>query len=168
MSGIRHTASFIGAVSVVLLGCKQETKKVTPELFHFPQTANGVVEEAVPVLEFDSTTFHFGTIAEGEKVVHGFVFKNAGDAPLVISQVEPSCGCTTLRDWPRSPIMPGEQGTITIEFNSSGRPGPTNKSIYVQANTVPATTMLYVKGDVAGPDAGTKEKSTPIFAPADI
>src|SRR5680860_207837 len=44
--------------------------------------------------EFEEMEFEFGTIKEGEKVEHQFNFTNTGESPLVISNVQASCGCT--------------------------------------------------------------------------
>jgi hypothetical protein len=150
-----------------MFSCKEEEKKVTPELLNFPQSATGTADIPLPIIVFDTTTFDFGSISEGEKVVHSYTFVNNGKSPLIISQVEPSCGCTALKDWPQSPISPGESGKISVEFNSSGKPGLINKSIFVQANTVPATTMLYIKGEVKGPGTGTATNEKPIFEPGE-
>lgn len=145
-------------------GCKSDEKKITPDLLNFPQSANGIDDTELPQITFDSIEVNFGLITEGEKVLKTFRFQNTGNAPLIISQVEPSCGCTALRDWPKSPLAPGERGQISVEFNSTGKPGLANKSIFVQANTSPATTTIYIKGEVKGPDT-KKDKQFKPFEP---
>lgn len=132
------------------MGCKSDQRKVTSDLLNFPQSANGEVDGPQPKITFEKEEYDFGTIAIGEKVVYAYNFKNTGDAPLLIADVKPSCGCTSLKDWPRDPIAPGESGKITIEFNSSGFPGSITKTIAVNSNAIPKSTYLKLKGQVNG------------------
>jgi hypothetical protein len=82
----------------------------------------------------DSTYRNFGAIPEGRKLEVSFRFLNSGTKPLVIEQVRPSCGCT-VAEQPAEPILPGKEGVIKAVFNSEGRLGVNNKSIYIMANT---------------------------------
>jgi hypothetical protein len=75
---------------------------------------------------------------------------NKGKAMLQIGQVTPSCGCTTLKDWPQGPIAPGESGKITIEFNSAGFSGKVEKSVQVSTNGYPRDAYLKLTGEVSG------------------
>lgn len=104
-------------------------------------------DEKLPVMTFEEIEYDFGSADEGEIVKHEFVFTNTGESPLVIDTAQASCGCT-VPTWPRNPVAPGESGTIAVEFNSQGRPGITNKSIRINANTQPEVTVLYLKGSV--------------------
>lgn len=143
-------AAFVVVLSTVLFSCKDNERKVTSDLLNYPQTANGTQDIPLPIMSFDSLEFKFGTIAIGEKVLHSYHFKNTGDAPLLIGDVKPSCGCTSLKDWPTEPILPGEEGNISIEFNSDGQPGVVTKSIVVHTNAVPADYYLKLAGNVIG------------------
>jgi hypothetical protein len=136
---------------MILAACKTETRQVTADLINFPPSEGSAnSNQRLPVIEFDSTTMRFGTIAIGEKVTHSFKFKNSGKTPLLISQVTPSCGCTTPMDWPKEPILPGEAGQITVEFNSRGFTGVIEKNISVLTNCIPATYDLKIVGYVSG------------------
>ena len=75
----------------------------------------------------------FGTIQEGEKIEMVFNFKNVGSQPFVITQVQPSCGCT-IANKPEKPIAPGALGAISAVFNSAGKVGVVHKSIQVYGN----------------------------------
>ena len=101
---------------------------------------------AQPRLAFEAERHDFGQFNEGETVTHVFRFTNAGDAPLALSEVRASCGCTTP-DWTRDEVAPGASGEITVLFNSSGRPGPFEKTVTVIA---PGTdgALLRIVGDV--------------------
>jgi hypothetical protein len=59
---------------------------------------------------------------------------NSGSKPLVISKVQPSCGCTVV-DQSGEPVAPGKEGMIRAVFNSEGRVGVNHKTLYVIANT---------------------------------
>jgi len=142
--------AFIALLSVSLSACKEQERKVTSDLLNYPQTANGTQDIPLPMMTFDSLEFKFGTIAIGQKVQYSYHFKNTGDAPLLIGDVKPSCGCTSLKDWPTAPILPGEEGKISIEFNSDGQPGAVSKSIVVHTNAVPADYYLKLSGNVVG------------------
>lgn len=131
--------------------CGEEQRQVTTDMINFPKSASGDLDQPLPRLTFDNLVWEFGTVAEGELISHSYKFTNSGNAPLTIFQVKPGCGCTSLKDWPADPIAPGEGGQISVEFNSNGRKGNVDKLIHVQANTVPATTELKLRGTVLGP-----------------
>jgi uncharacterized cupredoxin-like copper-binding protein len=108
----------------------------------------GWSQEKKAAISFEQPSHDFGTIAEeGGPVSHEFVFTNTGEAPLVLSNVRPSCGCTTPT-WSREPIAPGEQGTIVAQYNPRNRPGSFNKSISVTSNADQQRVVLYIRGVV--------------------
>ena len=96
--------------------------------------------------------YDFGTITAGRKVFREFQFTNTGNAPLLIANVHPQCGCTATKDWPKEPIKPGEGGTIKVEFDSTDRTGKQKKIIDVITNATPPTARLLLNGVVIGPD----------------
>lgn len=106
--------------------------------------------ENPPVIEFEQDEFDFGKVAQGQKVMHTFKFKNTGKSDLVIMSVKPTCGCTVPSDWTKEPIKPGEGGEIKVEYDGSGN-GVVKKLITVNANTKPSYNKLYLKGEVIGP-----------------
>ena len=98
-------------------------------------------------IEFDSESHDFGNVPEGTLAEHEFVFTNKGTTPVIISDVQASCGCTTPF-WTKDPVMPEGKGTIKASYNSQGRPGAFHKSITVTSNATEATKVLYIKGTV--------------------
>ena len=101
-----------------------------------------------PVMTFEKTTHDFGKINEADgRVTTVFEFKNEGMAPLVLSNVRASCGCTTPQ-WTKEPIEPGQTGNITVTYNPNGRPGRFQKSITVTSNASAEPKRLYIKGEV--------------------
>ena len=109
-------------------------------------------------LKFEKETHDFGTVPEGIQATYEFKVKNVGNQPVIIANVQPSCGCTTP-DWTKDPILPGKTGVIKAVYNSAGRPGPFHKAITVTSNAATPSTVLYIKGEV-GPKE-TKTSYTP-------
>ena len=86
-----------------------------------------------PVMTFAEENYDFGDIFQGDKVEHTFAFENTGTEPLIITNVQVTCGCTATK-WPRDPIAPGQKSEITILFNSAGKMGRQNKVITIVSN----------------------------------
>jgi len=117
--------------------------------------------QAKPNVSVDKSIHDFGKVNEEVgNVSCEFVIKNTGDAPLVISRVTASCGCTTP-DWTKSPIAPGATGIVKATYGAKGRPGPFSKTISVYTNAQTSTHILTIKGDVI-PRSQTPEAAYPI------
>ncbi|NLA23782.1 MAG: DUF1573 domain-containing protein [Bacteroidales bacterium] len=139
-------------IVVFAWSCNGSDKKSNSEVdkynIHNPNTARGHADMgSLPEFLFSETEFNYGTLVQGEKVSHIFVFTNVGGSNLVIKDVSASCGCTTPK-WTKEPIKPGEKGSIEVVFDSSGRQGEQSKTVRVEANTQPSTTELRVKCDI--------------------
>lgn len=109
-------------------------------------------------IEFEETTHDFGNIKEGAKVEHVFKFKNTGNVPLIVTAVQPSCGCTAS-NYTKDPVAPGGTGTVSLTFDSSGKPGAQNKTAKVTANIEGGETTISFKGNVEG--AASKATGAP-------
>lgn len=97
---------------------------------------------------FTNTAHDFGTIKEEDgNASYKFEFKNTGNAPVIITNVAASCGCTTP-DWTKDPVLPGKTGFIMATFAAAGRPGPFQKSLTVMNNGKEGTIVLTIKGEV--------------------
>lgn len=116
-------------------------------------------EGPLPVIAFEKTEHDFGTINEGQKVSYTYKFKNNGEAPLIIQDAKPSCGCT-VPEWTKVPIPVGGEGFVKAEFDSNGKPNVQNKTITVTANTWPKQTTLKFKAMVT-----PKTKDAPADGP---
>jgi hypothetical protein len=92
------------------------------------------------------TLFDFGSIKQNAPVSHTFKFKNQGDAPLVISSVQASCGCT-VTDYSKTPIEAGGEGYVKATYNAATL-GAFNKTVTVNANTDDGVVLLTIKGTV--------------------
>lgn len=103
---------------------------------------------AQPKLNFASTRHNYGTIKEeAGKQEAVFHFTNTGDSVLVITRVQPSCGCTAS-DYTKSPVPPGGKGFVTAVFDPRGYNSRFAKSISVYSNAKPAVTVLIIEGEV--------------------
>lgn len=110
-------------------------------------------EGPLPAFAFASVDHDFGTIKEGQKVEYTYKFTNTGEAPLIIQNAQPSCGCT-VPDWTKEPIPVGGTGFVKAEFDSNGKPNIQNKTITVTANTWPKVTTLRFKAMVTPKPTG--------------
>ncbi|MDR0995700.1 MAG: DUF1573 domain-containing protein [Tannerella sp.] len=90
----------------------------------------------------------FGRVPEsGGKVSHTFTVKNTGTAPLVITRVIASCGCTTPT-WTKEPIAPGKTGKVIVTYDPEGRPGTFTKSVSIFSNGKRGAYTLLIRGNV--------------------
>lgn len=131
----------------ILMSCDNAASKIKPEEERSTDLAAQVGNAKLPEFAFASEFHDFGQIQEGVKVEHFFEFENTGEAPLIISKAEGSCGCT-VPDWPREPIQPGEKGRIRVEFDSANRGGRQDKQVKLYANTVPNQKVLKITSEV--------------------
>lgn len=100
------------------------------------------------VISFEKTTHDFGDIDKGSIASYEFEFTNTGNQPIVISKVQPSCGCT-VSSFTRKPVKPGEKGKVKATFNSNkGGDGSFNKSVKVYSNAKEDMELLFIKGKV--------------------
>jgi hypothetical protein len=102
-----------------------------------------------PKIEFKEETINYGTVTKGEDSgKRKFEFTNTGDAPLIITNVKSSCGCT-VPSKPSEPILPGKSDFIEVQYNMN--PGPISKSITVESNATNVSNgliTLRIKGTV--------------------
>ncbi len=143
----------VGIAGMMALMAFQQTQQ--------QQTSQSVNPNA-PEFKFEHEVWDFGEIPEGPKVKHDFWFTNVGKEPLIIQNVRASCGCT-VPIWPKEPIMPGQKGKITVEYNTKGRPGPFTKAITIFSNAKTPTKVIYIKGVVVRQDQATSpDRQDPI------
>ncbi len=104
-------------------------------------------QDKVAEIEFKTETIDYGTIEKGANGIRTFEFTNTGNAPLIISKVKSTCGCT-VPSKPEQPIMPGDTGEIKVKYDTN-RVNPIRKTIYVTSNAAKkATVALKIKGTV--------------------
>lgn len=128
-------------------GDKTATMKATITDPHAAPAAQAATpaQNADLSMKFANEDHSFGNIPEGPSVSYDFEFKNISKEPIVLSNVQASCGCTTPT-WPKEPIAPGKSGKITATYNTQGRPGPFTKTITVSSNV--GSKVLKITGTV--------------------
>ncbi|MEO5601823.1 MAG: DUF1573 domain-containing protein [Cyclobacteriaceae bacterium] len=82
-------------------------------------------------------------------VTHEFKFTNKGTAPLIISSVKASCGCT-VTSYSKDPIHTDLSGFVKATYNAA-RMGQFTKTVVIHANTAGGTVQLTIKGEVVNP-----------------
>ncbi len=125
--------------------------------FSFASSAQGVIT-------FKEATHDFGKIKQNKPATWTFEFTNTGDAPIVVSNAQPSCGCTTP-SWTKTPVLPGKTGVITAQFNAASG-GAFNKNITVTSNATVGSVSLTIKGEVMPEAAPVAAPAPPVKATA--
>ncbi|MDR1676223.1 MAG: DUF1573 domain-containing protein [Tannerella sp.] len=113
-----------------------------------PQDGKTGTEEGAPVATLPESAYDFGLIEEEAGFAsHVFEVRNTGNAPLLITHVQSSCGCTEPH-WTREPIAPGKTGHVEITFDPVNRPGPFQKNVTIFTNDKRPRMRVTIKGDV--------------------
>lgn len=145
--------------ALVMMSCK---KNETADQLQIDATEN-TSQQAPVVLESDiikeankqpetslalsEPSFDFGKIKKGDVVEHIYEVTNTGKNPLIISNVQPTCGCT-VPEYTKDPIMPGQKGKITLKFDSSNFDGVVHKAAQVYANVAKNPIELTFTADI--------------------
>ena len=124
--------------------------------------AGALGARAQGVMQFETDNHDFGKVPEGTMATYEFKFKNTGNQPVVIANVQASCGCTTP-DWTKTPVLPGKSGVVKAMYSSAGRPGVFNKTVTVTSNAAEASKVLSIKGAVL-----TKDEIKPTLTAAQL
>lgn len=132
---------------VLSLGILSFAQEVTKPLT--TTSAEVKVNPNAPEITFDVTTHDFATLQKGGDCSYEFKFKNTGKEPLILSNCQASCGCTTP-SCPKEPIAPGGTGVITVKYDSN-RVGVFNKTITIASNAKNSSVVLSIKGKIEGP-----------------
>lgn len=120
--------------------------------------AVGVTTQAQQAkIVFKSETIDYGEIAKGSDGVRVFEFTNTGDAPLIITDVKSSCGCTVPKK-PKGAIAPGDSSTIEVKYDTK-RVGPIRKTVTVYSNADEPIKALKIKGVVLAEGKSVLEKT---------
>lgn len=124
-------------------------------------------QQGVSALRFGHAEFDFGAIEEQKgKVTHSFSFVNTGSTPVVVVSASSSCGCT-VPTFSRKPVMPGEEGFITVTYDPENRPGAFDKQITVTTSEQAPPLKLRITGSVV-PRPRTLEEDFPYYAGSGI
>ncbi len=134
---------------LAITGCNNsKNNNADVDIIKNPNSAEGYNEsEKMPKITFETDMHDFGQLMAGENISYSFKFTNTGDADLIISGCDASCGCT-VADYPKERIAPGKSGYVTVSFKSQGMSGRQMKEVIVVSNTQPARTRLRITATV--------------------
>lgn len=116
----------------------------------------GTTQEVIQVKE---TVHDFGTIPQGKPVYHFFEVTNTGKDPMVISNVQTSCGCTTP-EWSKEPIAPGATAKVRVGYNAAAE-GHFEKYITIMYNQN-LSKQVKISGNVWKAPAGSAPENSSI------
>jgi len=100
----------------------------------------------IAVIKFKTEVIDYGTTEQYSDGTKLFTFANTGDAPLVITRVKTTCGCT-VPSYSKAPILPGESGELSIKYDTK-RLGAFTKTITVMSNAEGGNKILKIKGNI--------------------
>lgn len=128
---------------------------LTALLFAIPAAVSAQEDQTIdpaeingPKISWIKDSHDFGEIAQGKPVTVTFEMKNDGNSPLLITNVRPTCGCTTA-GYTKEPIAAGNTGTVSATFNAKAV-GSFRKSVTITTNA--GTQTVYFKGKVLAPE----------------
>ncbi|NRB60896.1 MAG: DUF1573 domain-containing protein [Winogradskyella sp.] len=104
------------------------------------------LDKKVAIIKFETEIINYGTVEQYSDGTKVFTFINEGDAPLTITNVKTSCGCT-VPSYSKTPILPGETGGINIKYDTK-RLGNFTKTITVMSNAQEGNKILKIKGKI--------------------
>lgn len=152
---------FITTSLFFVFSCGQNgSKEISTNDVQNTNSADGKTNGSLPDIKFEEETHDFGRITQGEKVSCSFKFKNTGNTSLIISSASGSCGCT-VPEFPKKPILPGEEEKINVIFSSEGKSGIVEKSISIVTNCEPSTKIIYIKADIVVPVSANPSADLP-------
>lgn len=136
--------------------------KKMKKIILFVAVLSGFIGFSQAKIEFKAkdNTIDYGTVSkDSDDGVRSFEFTNTGNEPLIITNVQSTCGCT-VPTRPTEPIAPGKTGKIDVKYNMN--PGPIRKTITVESNasnTEGGRVALKIKGEVVvKPEVNLLEK----------
>jgi hypothetical protein len=109
---------------------------------------------------FKSTTYDFGTLKYDEEAKGEFEFKNVSKAPIILTNVRASCGCTGT-DWPREEVKKRKKASISVTYDTK-RVGKFHKNVYVYIDGNPNPIQLQIKGEVLPNDNNNNNNTNSI------
>ena len=139
----------------LLVGCGQKPEENNNQVLHLEGTrvseiisrSFGHDSSSTTMAFWDVQSVHFDTVFSGDIVTASYTLRNNGEVPLIISEVENTCGCTSTIVG-QEVIQPQEKTTIKVKFNTEGWIGEQEKEIKVWTNTTPSIQILKLEGYV--------------------
>jgi hypothetical protein len=131
-------------ISTMLLGAM--LMSFGPELNKSMTSNTKISSEIKSSIKWKNTEISLGKITQNKPVTIEFEFTNVGENPILISNVQASCGCTST-NFSKTPILAGESTKITAVFNAAAK-GVFKKQITVTTNGEEGPRTLMFNGTV--------------------
>lgn len=103
--------------------------------------------EAQPKLVVKDSKINYGFVKRGELIKNEYEISNTGNRPLLITEAEIACSCTTV-DFPKHPILPGQKATVVVNFNTTTVWGRQDRVVLLHSNDPKGPAKLRYKGVV--------------------
>ncbi len=137
----------------------QTTPIVVPAPTQAPAPTEKPVEAINPLI-FKTLVIDRKDIPYDSKEPFVFEFKNNGKEPVLITNVQTSCGCTAAEK-PTEAVLANKQSKIVVNYDTK-RVGPFTKTITVSSNATTTPIVLTISGNVlAAPVVPTTNPTTP-------
>lgn len=127
-------------------------------VFGFVMASTGAFAQTTPaaqpkasVMKWKETKKNMGKLTQNQPQPYTFEFTNTGKTPIILTNVQGSCGCTAT-DYTKEPVMPGKVGKVTATYNAATM-GAFTKTVTVTSNTGEPATVLTIEGEVIAPPA---------------
>ena len=98
-------------------------------------------------ISWKKTVHQLGEIKQAVPVSVEFEFTNVSKTPVLLTQVQGSCGCTATA-YSKEPILPGQTSKVTATYNAAAL-GSFNKTVTVTTNADTTPYTLTLQGTVA-------------------
>jgi hypothetical protein len=118
----------------------------TPHQLGKKEVSSEVSVAAKSSIKWKSTDIALGDIVQNRPITIEFELTNEGETPVIISNVQASCGCTST-NYPKTPLLPGESSKITAVYNAAAK-GVFKKQVTVFLSNMEAPVTLSFTGTV--------------------
>ncbi|MDO9000812.1 MAG: DUF1573 domain-containing protein [Bacteroidota bacterium] len=98
-------------------------------------------------MEIKDAKKNFGIVKKGEIIKLEYSFTNIGNQPLLISEAEVSCSCTTV-DFPKQPVAPNQSGVIVVNFDTKTVYDRQDRVVLLKTNDPKSPAKIRYKGIV--------------------
>lgn len=100
---------------------------------------------------------HYYPILQGQELEVSYRIANIGKDPLVLTDINPSCGCISVEGEHNNIIMPDKEQTLRFKFDSSKYVGEAKLKIYLFGNIPGGMSILYFDVNVVPPSSASPD-----------
>ena len=101
---------------------------------------------------------HYYPLVQGTDMELSWRIANVGKDPLVLTDIQPSCGCISEDLDKNNIVLPGEETTLKFHFRTEGNSGYVRHTIRLYGNIFPkGMTCLIFDTNVVAPALGSPD-----------